>query len=132
MLLDFGVKGLIFKYGKFLAVHKVTFQDKRLELPGGRVEFGESIEETLIREVNEELGLEFAPVKLIDTWNYMNDTKDHQVAGLIYLCKVIDEEKAIQLSDEHDYYEWVSISEVSKMNETFYPVMKNWKWTELY
>jgi len=38
------------------------------ELPGGRIEIGESPEECLRREIFEELGLRVAVDRLLDTW----------------------------------------------------------------
>jgi mutator protein MutT len=40
------------------------------ELPGGKLEPGESPEHTVCREVAEELGLTIATVQIIDTWVY--------------------------------------------------------------
>ena len=35
------------------------------------MEFGESDEETITRELLEETGLIVTPIKLLDTWNYV-------------------------------------------------------------
>nr|MDT0659123.1 NUDIX hydrolase [Micromonospora sp. DSM 115978] len=40
------------------------------ELPGGKLEVGESPEEGVCREVAEELGLTIAGVDIVDTWVY--------------------------------------------------------------
>ncbi|BCJ62766.1 NUDIX domain-containing protein [Micromonospora endophytica] len=40
------------------------------ELPGGKLEVGETPEETVCREVAEELGLTIVGVDIIDTWVY--------------------------------------------------------------
>ena len=54
-LIMMGAAGAIIKENKILLVmHK---QKKLWQIPGGVQELGESIEETIIREINEELGL---------------------------------------------------------------------------
>lgn len=132
MVIDFGIKGLIVHDNKFLAIHKKNISDKTFELPGGRMQFGETIEETLKREVFEETGVHVEPLKLLDTWNYINNERTHQVAGVIYLCKKIDEHLTITLSAEHDRYEWLSSKNLNKMNRLFYPKMSQWNWEKLF
>lgn len=56
---------------RFLAMHKLGQKSPLLELPDGRIPFGETIEEALIRELLEETGLSVSPTILLTTWNYM-------------------------------------------------------------
>jgi len=128
--IEFAVKGLVICDGKFLAVHKASIKSPKFELPGGRMNFGEMAEETLIREMTEEIGLHVKPVKLVDTWNYVAET--NQVTGIIYLC-VAENPENIILSEEHDAYEWLSPTpeSIDKMNRLFKPQMLRWDWNEL-
>ena len=57
--IEFAVKALIFNDNSFLAVHKRSAKSEKMELPGGRLQFGETAEETVIREVMEETGCLF-------------------------------------------------------------------------
>lgn len=130
-VLEFGVKGLILnEKNEFLAVHKAGIKDRKLELPGGRMIFGETIEDTLKREIREELNLNVHPTKLIDTWNYINHDKTEQVTGVIYLCKTSDLSELI-LSGEHDEMKWLCLEEISEMNILFEPVMAKWNWQDI-
>lgn len=131
MKLDFGIKGLIVKDGKFLALHKLSSTDSRCELPGGRMEYGETIEDTLKREIYEETKLNVEPVYLIVTWNYINKENKHQVAGVIYFCKVPGYINDVNLSEEHDSYCWLTPEELVRMNDSFAPRMKKWDWNKL-
>jgi len=128
--IEFAVKALIFNGEKFLAVHKSAIQSQRYELPGGRMLFGETAEETVKREVLEETGLRVVPLKLVDTWNYV--TESHQITGIIYLC-ASESLDNIVLSDEHDRYEWLCSDTISleKMNRLFRPQMLTWDWNAL-
>ena len=100
--IEFATKGLVIHEGKFLAVHRTGAVSPTLELPGGRMEFGETAEETMIREMAEETGLKVTPIKLLDTWNYVADK--WQVTGIIYLCAA-ENPLNVVLSPEHDSFE---------------------------
>ncbi|WP_051623631.1 NUDIX hydrolase [Clostridium hydrogeniformans] len=102
-------KAFIVNGSKFLAMHRKDTKEEWLELPGGRLEFGESLEDTLKREVFEETKLNIEQVKLLDTWNWVGE--NHEIAGVIYLCRIV--EGNITLSEEHDYYKWLEIDDES-------------------
>ncbi|MBZ9625558.1 MULTISPECIES: NUDIX hydrolase [unclassified Clostridium] len=122
--IEFATKALILRDGKYLALHKTGAKHDFYELPGGRMEFGETAEETLIRELKEETNFVVEPIRLLDTWNFIS--KNHQITGVIYLCKI--KEGDFKLSDEHDKYEWLKFNEVSinMMHEIFKERMVNW------
>lgn len=100
----FSVKALIAGNNAFLAVYNLVDGIKLWDLPGGRMEFGETAEETVKREILEELNVEITPLKVIDTWNYMH-SDNCQITGIVYYCELLTTE--IKLSDEHDGYEWI-------------------------
>ncbi|MCL2558604.1 MAG: NUDIX domain-containing protein [Treponema sp.] len=130
-LIRFAVKALILNGNKFLAMRRSAEKSPKFELPGGGMEFGETAEETVIREVFEETGLTVAPVKLVDTWNYVTQTL--QITGIIYLC-VAENPNNVILSAEHDRYEWMDANAESfeKINRLFRPQMLKWDWNELF
>ncbi|MBL4936175.1 NUDIX domain-containing protein [Clostridium sp. YIM B02515] len=122
--IEFAARAFILNDGKFLALHMTIAKHNLYELPGGRMEFGETAEETLIREVKEETNFIVEPVKLLDTWNFI--AEDYQITGVIYLCKI--KEGSLKLSDEHDKYEWLEFNEenLDKMHEVYKIRIKNW------
>jgi 8-oxo-dGTP pyrophosphatase MutT (NUDIX family) len=128
--IEFAVKALIFNGNKFLAMHKRYIKSDKFELPGGRMNFGETAEETVIREVFEETNLHITPISLVDTWNYVTDAI--QVTGIIYLCAAQNFEKII-LSEEHDNFEWFATNKESleRMSNGFKSKMLNWNWAAL-
>jgi 8-oxo-dGTP diphosphatase len=126
--ITFAVKGLIVKQNKFLIV-KRSHPDKAIwELPGGHLEFGETAEETIIREIKEETGLVVNSVKLLDTWNH--HMPSWQITGLIYQCTTPNYE--ISLSDEHCEYKWIEANgdKFSLLHPVFRERMIHWDWSK--
>ena len=64
-----GALGIIKKNGKVLVAlrhePKIPELHHKWEFPGGEVEYDEHPQETVVREVEEEVGLKVKPVKLI-------------------------------------------------------------------
>ena len=79
------------------------------EFPGGKIEEGETPEESLIRELMEEMNIKIAVIEYIgeSIYDYGND----KVISLLgYTAESID--GAIKLSD-HDIYEWVTLEQIN-------------------
>lgn len=74
------------------------------ELPGGRLEPNEQLEETLIREMKEETNLDVTVNRLIDTWVY-EVIKDRFVLIVAYQCH-FNQEQVVSMSDEHIEFNW--------------------------
>lgn len=62
------------------------------DFPGGGIDFGESFEETLHREVMEEIGLKIKIGKLVGNWWFINSYKVHIVC-MGYQCDLVGEAK---------------------------------------
>lgn len=128
--LSFSVKTLLVKDAKFLAVYNLSGNKKIWDLPGGRMEFGETAEETLKREILEELNIEIEPIKVIDTWNYWPN-ENTQITGLIYFS--IMKTNKILISDEHDGYAWIDFKKVSEYftKDFLLDKMQSWEWASI-
>lgn len=115
------VIALIKKGNKYLLTKRVDLdpEDKEFypfvwQFPGGGMEFGEKPEETLIREMLEEIGVKVEIVALIPKIEV--DIRGHwQGLFICYLCKLKDENSKIILNEEASEYAWYTISEIKRL-----------------
>ena len=122
-----GVYALLIKNDQILLIKKVTGPyDGKLDLPGGTIEFGETPEETLKRELLEETGIEVTEYQLYDAnsvvvnWKHQDniDVKTHHI-GFFY--KILDYKNEIkkeilidQINDDSLGAEFYSINKLNK------------------
>jgi 8-oxo-dGTP diphosphatase len=127
------MKGLVFFKDRFLIIQrseKAKGEFHYWEFPGGRVEFGETPEEALIREIKEETDLITKPIRPLSTWNFIRDEYTHLV-GITYLC--VAEDSKVKLSFEHEGFSWITFHEVD--NYEFHPsvltTIREWDFEEI-
>ena len=101
-----GVKALILNGHDILILVK---HSGVLDLPGGRIEYGENQKEALDREIIEETGL---IVKIHDPIAHWSFTKSNslQISGATHLCQYLG--GRIRLSDEHSDYFWFPLETI--------------------
>jgi 8-oxo-dGTP diphosphatase len=82
------------------------------DFPGGKVDPGESIDQSARREVLEETGLEIAIGRVMGAAE--SESPSNRVAYLILEGHV--QSNAVQLSTEHEDYAWVEPGELARMD----------------
>lgn len=85
-------------------------------LPGGHVEFGDTLEETLYKELSEETGIEkdeIENVKLISHLEqvYGEHEKRRHELNMIYTIDLVTDREIVSQED-HITFSWISVSEI--------------------
>ena len=111
--------------GRILLVREASTYDEgtnigRYNIPGGRLNPGESYEYGLQREIKEELGLEidYLYPLYIGEWRPVIKNVPYQIIGIFSVCSV--KNKKITLSKEHDSYLWINPKIASEI-DIMYP-----------
>lgn len=107
------VCGIISNHGKVLICRRK--KEKSMggfwEFPGGKIEDSESPNQTLVRELYEELGMK---VKVQDHFTTVTHQYDDFTIKLIAIkCDLVS---ATYEMTDHDAYEWVRVKELLKWN----------------
>jgi len=103
-----GVKSVIIREGKFLVLIKPNGEQ---DLPGGRLESGESFEECLCREFLEETGLQVEIFNPIAHWSFIKNPA-FLVTGVTYYCEYLSGK--VELSHEHSDCFWSDLKEIDR------------------
>jgi len=112
-----GVSGFIYnKDNKVLNVRrskKEKFMPGYYDIPGGKVEFGESLEEALKREIMEEVNIPVKVAKPYSSFSYvtLKNTRHTVDIQFLVMAKNI---KNLKINDDHDDFRWISEKEIGK------------------
>jgi ADP-ribose pyrophosphatase YjhB (NUDIX family) len=111
-------RGIVVKDGKILLMYREKAGEKYFSIPGGRIEQGESLEQTVVRELLEETSINVQVIKFLGVFEHVDEAKQQN----LFLCKYISGEPklgdAVEManmkSDPTNYYkpQWVDLAEV--------------------
>jgi 8-oxo-dGTP diphosphatase len=101
--------------GKILCVqrgeNKLNYISKKWEFPGGKVEMGEALEDTIKREIAEELHLHISVREFLIQVNH--DYPDFKLKMDTFICEIIDGELNLT---EHIDFKWLSKVEMTALD----------------
>ena len=81
------------------------------EFPGGKIEPGETPQQALVREIEEELDTEIEVGELIDTVEY--DYPSFHLSMDCFICNIIEGDLVLK---EHEAAKWLSKEELYSVN----------------
>jgi len=97
---------LVDDYGRILLLHRNTDRYSHWELPGGKIEEGETAEQAAVREIHEELGVEVQLTKSLGSGEFEDNEHEYSYAWFqAVITKGNPEVKEPQTFDDLDYVE---------------------------
>lgn len=115
------VKALINHQNRFLILKEEMHKGEVWDLPGGKIEYGESPEKALAREIKEELDMEVDIRHSVGVWYFYSQNNNHQVICHTFLCEPKGEMKIDTThnpADEHfSELKWLTIEEILNSSE---------------
>jgi len=104
-----GVKAVVRREDRFLVLVK---PDGSFDLPGGRVEIGETNECALHREIHEETGLKVKIRGPVGKWSFFKKPNLF-INGITFNCTYL--EGKVKLCAEHQNYFWAGIDQIHQL-----------------
>jgi mutator protein MutT len=116
-----GIGAIIVHDGKMLLEKRKNDPGKgRWSVPGGVVELGENVTQTVIREVKEETGLDVAEPEHIDVVDQITRDENGRIKYHFVIIDYLVNLKGgtLNAASDSDKLEWVSLDDVEKYDLT--------------
>ncbi len=115
------VLGLIRKNNKYLLTFRIEkeLKDNKYnawQIPGGGLEYGDTVEDTVRRELKEELNVDVEIIQMIP--KIFNEIRgDWHGLLIIFLCKLKSQESQVKINFEASEWGWFSFEEIKKLKK---------------
>lgn len=106
VLIDSTGKILLLRRG---ATHPT--QASHMDLPGGIIEDREDPARALLRELDEETGLQIEAEKIKLAYSETEVHEGQNAVRLVYVARLFEPAKQVTLSWEHDAFQWAAIAQ---------------------
>lgn len=116
-----GAGALILKDGRLLLIQRGSQPGKgKWSIPGGLVELGERVQDAMVRETKEEVGLDVVPVRLMDAFDSITLDEQGRVQYHFVVVNFLARIVSGELKPASDIREasWVPVDEVEKCDLT--------------
>jgi ADP-ribose pyrophosphatase YjhB (NUDIX family) len=123
MKIDIRVAACILKDDKILMIRHKKGDERYWLLPGGRIEYGETMIETLEREMIEETGLEVRVGNLMFVSEAIPEDNHRHIINMFFEAEIVNGK--IRLGNEEilDAVEFIDINKLDKI--TIYPLIRD-------
>lgn len=92
-----------------------TFLPDKYELLGGHVDFGESLQDCLVRELKEELQIDIVVEELYYAFTYVSNHNTKHSVEVDFLSYMKNHQQQIQINPkDHSEYHWIVEEEIDK------------------
>lgn len=108
------VKAIIHRNDSVLLV-----QDHRgkWEMPGGKIDFNESPEDAIRRELQEELGfINIVVGGIINVWTFSVDAEGNEYQFIVIVYEITANDGEVKKSDEHMQCEWIPVDKIDSLH----------------
>lgn len=114
------VNGLLLRRGEILLAHRSEARSNYPDtwsFPGGHVEAGETLEEALVRELAEEIGVQSVSWRQLDNFSY-----DSGEATFHFFVVDAWRGEPVNIGNEHREIRWVDLGAAPQMPKLTFPI----------
>ena len=114
-----GIGAIIIKDGKLFASFrgpKSRNEVGKWEFPGGAVEFGDTLKETVVREMKEEFGIGIEIIDTLGVVDHISPKEKQHWVTTGFVCRIVKGVPHILEPDKCEKIGWFTPDELSKMN----------------
>lgn len=102
------------------------------EFPGGGVDFGETCENTILREVKEEFDMHIEITELLEVVNHIIPEENQHWVSPSYIAKYISWDIKIMEDDKCVWFKWVKLEELGKYDLSLASLQNYHTYTDKY